>query len=218
MSTHSYSSDRLLSWLRQFQDVYLVPHNGRCFDFPVVLATCVATATHEDLCSSVRGFVDSIPVFKIVFPKRDSYKPEDLVRNLLEKEYNAHNQLTMLSVCLSFYLLYWLVITSAFLQKSFKPLDVKHSLELNKEKRKNSPSLSPLITSGVRKTETAENVASSGLDLKHLKTIFTGNGEDGLYNVFIMKNSEGLPRVTSVKRALESVMPKLAAYFENKEK
>lgn len=32
-------------------------------------------------------------------------------------------------------------------------------------------------------------------------------GFDGLYNVFTMKISEGLPRVTSAKRTLESVIP-----------
>ena len=182
------------------------------------MATCVATATHEDLCSSVRGFVDSILVFKIVFPKRDSYKQEDLVRNLLEKEYNAHNAVDDVECLFELLSVVLACDNKCLLAKSFKPLDVKHSLESNKEKRKNFPSLSPLISSGVMKTATAENVASSGLDLKHLKTIFIRNGEDGRYNVFIMKNSEGFPRVTSVKRALESVMPKLAAYFENKEK
>ena len=68
------------------------------------------------------------------------------------------------------------------------------------------------------KTATGENVASSGLKLKHLQTIFNRNGEDGLYNIFTVKNSEGLPRVTSVKSTLESVIPKSASYFENKKK
>ena len=71
-------------WLRQFKDVFLVAHNGRCFDFPVIVAVRVVTATHGDLCSSVTGFVDSIPVFKTIYPMRNSHKQEDLVCSLLE--------------------------------------------------------------------------------------------------------------------------------------
>ena len=102
------------------------------------------------------------------------------------------------------------------LVKSFTRVDMQHSVESNMEKRKNFPLLPPLVASGVMKTATAENVASSGLNLKHLLTTFNRNGEDGLYNIFTVKNSEGLSRVTSVKRTLESVIPNLAAYFENK--
>jgi len=100
--------------------------------------------------------------------------------------------------------------------KNLTRLDMQHSVKSNREKGKNFPSLPPLVASGAMKTATAENVASSGLNLKHLLTMFNRNGEDSLYNIFTVKNSEGLPRVTSVKLTLESFIPKLAAYFENK--
>lgn len=61
---------------------------------------------------------------------------------------------------------------------------------------------------------TAENIASSGLNLSHLKTIYKRHGEDGLCNVFQMKNNLGQPRVTNVKKTLESVIPKLAKFLE----
>ena len=76
------------------------------------------------------------------------------------------------------------------------------------------PSLSVLIYKGVVKNFTAENIARSGLNYLHLKTIYQRKGEDGLYNVLQMKNNKGQPRVTNVKKTLESVVPKLADHFQ----
>jgi len=46
-------------------------------------------------------------------------------------------------------------------------------MESNKEKKeKNLQSLSLLVSNGVMKSSTAENVASSGLNYKHLQTFF----------------------------------------------
>lgn len=63
-----------------------------------------------------------------------------------------------------------------------------------------------------------ENVYSwkhchSGLNLS-LKTTYNRQGEDGLYNVFLMTNSLGQARVTNVKKTLKSVIPKLAKFLE----
>lgn len=60
------------------------------------------------------------------------------------------------------------------------------------------PSLYVLISKGIMKMCTVENVASSGLNLSHLKLIHKRKGEDGLHNVFQMQNSLGQPRVTGV--------------------
>lgn len=52
----------------------------------------------------------------------------------------------------------------------------------------------------------AQHVAGSGLQLTHLKNIFQRDGEDGLVNTFISPNSEGQLRVTNVRRTLECVI------------
>lgn len=123
------------------------------------------TGMLAEFCSSVLGLVDSIPVFKSVFPKCDSYKQEELAHTLLQKEYNAHNAQDDVE-CLSELLKYSMSKdNSCVLSKSFSPLDVKHSMDSNKEKRKNLASLSVLVLNAVMKSATAENVASSGLNL-----------------------------------------------------
>ena len=53
---------------------------------------------------------------------------------------------------------------------------------------------------------TAENVAGSGLNQRHLRTIFNRHGEDGILSTFTVKNCDGQPRVTNVKRTLETVV------------
>jgi len=62
----------------------------------------------------------------------------------------------------------------------------------SREKSKNIGSLNVLVSSGVCKMTTAENIAGSGLKLVHLKKIHSRDGEDGLMNTFTMKNCEVL--------------------------
>lgn len=88
---------------------------------------------------------------------------------------------------------------------------------LGRKKAKNLPTLNLLISKGVLKMCTAENVAGSGLQLTHLKQIFQRGGEDGLLNTFVSPNSEGQPKVTNVKRTLESVIPKLVDFWGGNE-
>lgn len=63
------------------------------------------------------------------------------------------------------------------------------------------------------KSCTTENIAGSGLHLGPLRLIFKRSGEDGLVDVFSLKNSLGKPRVTSDKKVLGECIPKLCAYF-----
>lgn len=63
---------------------------------------------------------------------------------------------------------------------------------------------------------TAENIAASGLNLEHLKLIYSRDGEDGLHSTFTSKNSEGQPRVTNTKRTLESLVPNLVDFLKQK--
>lgn len=62
--------------------------------------------------------------------------------------------------------------------------------------------LHPLIANGVMKMSTAENIAGSGLEYRHLKKIVERDGEDGLTDCFSAKNSEGKSRVTNSKKVL----------------
>lgn len=72
------------------------------------------------------------------------------------------------------------------------------------EKSKHITSFHVLIAKGVKKHNTAENIAGSGLNLSHLHKIFQRDGEDGLRATFVQRNSEGQARVYSTKLVLDS--------------
>ena len=86
------------------------------------------------------------------------------------------------------------------MQKSFLTKDIMLNIQATNEKKLNMPILSALIYKGIMKMCTVKYVASSGLNLSQLKTIYKRKEEDGLYNMFQMKNSLGQPRVTNLKK------------------
>ena len=202
-------------WLESFDNVVLVAHNGKRFDFPVVITACENVRLCDRLFHCVSGCADSLPVFKKVFAGRTSYKQEDIARDLLGAAYSAHDASEDAMVLEK--LIHYLIVLSINLMPFTFPAKAVYSSQLySREKAKNMPSLRPLVYNSVCKTTTAEHIAGSGLNHQHLKCIYQREGEDGLRNIFIMKNCEGQPRVTNTKRTLDSVIPALALYFSKK--
>ena len=105
------------------------------------------------------------------------------------------------------------MVTHEIAAHSFPPSAVFNQLLFNKEKSEKYIVIAPLIAKGIIKMPSAENVAGSGLCLNHLFKIYQREGEDGARNTFICKNSEGQPRVTSMKKTLDDAIPKLGQFF-----
>ena len=203
----------LCTWLEQYDNVVLLAHNGRKFDFPVLVSAVGKNNLYDRLCTCVLACVDSLSLFKKIFPNESSYKQEALVQNILQQKYNAHDAIADVQALGSLYTFPSDLPVKDVFAHSFT-LKAIHLNQVHlKEKARHLPSLSIIVANSVCKSSTAENIASSGLNLGHLRTIFTRDGQDGLLNVFQGKNSEGQPRVTNAKRVLESVVPKLAEFF-----
>lgn len=127
------------SWLSKFDNVFLVAHNGRRFDFPVLVSACISCDLVDKIISNVTGLVDSLPTFKAMCPKQSSYKQEDLARSILSKEYDAHNAIDDVNI-LSDLLSHLIVCDhNCLIKKSFTLKDVKHGMVSNKEKREKCP-------------------------------------------------------------------------------
>ncbi|XP_045215031.2 uncharacterized protein LOC123565087 [Mercenaria mercenaria] len=209
-SIHIQSAiEKLCRWLDQFSNVFLIAHNGRRFDFPILMTAVQKTKTTDVFFKSVFGFVDSLSVFRKKYPG-ESLKQEHLARQHLGMTYNAHNAEAdvealghLLKLC----------EVSDLLNFSFSPVAVKNSLLFNCEKSKNLRSFDPLISKGICKRPTAENIAGSGLNVEHLKVYIRRSGEDGLRDTFTAVNCDGLPRVTNSKKVLEETVPKFCQYF-----
>ncbi|XP_056018341.1 uncharacterized protein LOC125682729 isoform X2 [Ostrea edulis] len=204
--------DGFIKWIKSFPNEVLISHNGRRFDFPVLLKTVMDIGKTGEFFDNVCGFIDSLAVFRKIYPGRKTYKQEELVNSLLNTSYDAHNAIGDVRA-LGKLIEHVALSTQELLQYSFPPRAVQSAFLFREEKAKNLPTLNPLISHGVMKMCTAENVAGSGLQLTHLRKNFQRDGEDGLRSTFIAPNSEGQPRVTNVKRTLESVVPKLVDYF-----
>jgi DNA polymerase III alpha subunit (gram-positive type) len=206
--------EEFLDWVQKFQNVVIVAHNGRLFDFKVLCNALVNCDLQQMFTSRVSAFCDSLTLLRNKYPKLQKYTQIFLADHFCGETYNAHNaadDATMLcklmeaaDVSVTDYKKHSYDRESHFLQEKF-----------NLCKSKNIASLQILIGKGVMKACTAENIAGSGLHLSHLELIFKRDGEDGLVNVFSMKNCIGKPRVTNDKKVLGECIPKLCKFFSS---
>jgi len=117
------------------------------------------------------------------------------VSNLLEITYEAHNAIADVTS-----------LKNLVHSVVYPPLDVYNSMLFNREKNKNLPSLTCFVSSSVCKITTAEYIAGSGLNIRHLNTIYRRSREDGLEDIFTNKNSDGAPRVTKVNKRAQRAL------------
>ena len=83
--------NKFATWLKKFPNVIPVTHNGRRFNFPVPMSAFLKIRDINLLLSAVPGFIHSLSVFRKKYPKRSSYKQENLAKDILNTTYNAHN-------------------------------------------------------------------------------------------------------------------------------
>ena len=122
--------EKLCDWLKPFQNVILVAHNGRRFDFPVLMSAVIKNNLTNLFLESITGLVDSLTVFKKQFPGQ-SHKQEDLVQRHLGLTYNAHNALDDVEALGR---LLGLCEVADLLKVSFSPVAVKAAYLFNIEK------------------------------------------------------------------------------------
>lgn len=218
LAEHLYTSiEKFCKWLKKHTNVYLIAHNRRRFDFPVLMSALMNIKYDAQFMECVSGFIDSIYVFKKAYPAQSSYKQENLATALLPTAYEAHNAMEDVEI-LSKLISHTQMNTNELTTHSFPPTAIQNQLRFNIAKAKNLTSLHSLVGKGVLKMGIAEKVAGSGLNLGHLQKIFERDGEDGLRNTFSCKNCEGQPRVTNTKKTLEEIIPKLGNFFSCAEK
>lgn len=202
-------------FLEKYQNPILIAHNGRGFDFPVIVNAAKKVNKLDQLLSSTFGCIDSIGVFRKAFPGQSNYKQESLAKSLLGEGYNygAHDACEDVKA-LSDLLHRKEVKRNILLLNSFSLLAVCRAFMFAREKSKNIRSLEVLISQRILKRPTVENVAGSGLTLQHLRTIYKRNGEVGLRSTFTQKNVDDQPMVTSSKKVLDESLPKMVEFFE----
>ncbi|XP_060597360.1 uncharacterized protein LOC132751224 [Ruditapes philippinarum] len=83
--------ERFCAWLNKMHNTVLIAHNGRKFDFPILVHHLKSTGTYDKFTEFCKGFVDSLEVFRKVLPDRESYKQVDLVNEIMNTAYGAHD-------------------------------------------------------------------------------------------------------------------------------
>ncbi|XP_053389294.1 uncharacterized protein LOC123543346 isoform X2 [Mercenaria mercenaria] len=81
---------KFLSWLEQFKNVVLCAHNGRRFDFLILVELLEKLHLSEKFSEIVPALLDTMSIFRKQYPK-SSLKQEDLVKTHLGITYDAHN-------------------------------------------------------------------------------------------------------------------------------
>ncbi|ELU14671.1 hypothetical protein CAPTEDRAFT_186863 [Capitella teleta] len=193
-----------INWLEETgqSSAIMVAHNGKRFDFPVLMTALMSANLTTQFNDRIAGFVDSLTVLKKVLPKRQSYSQPAIYRDLLNADYNAHDAAADVHALSE-------VLSAAEVGKqvleaySFSPSDVVMKNRHEDTKLHNLPSLRGLITAGVCGVKVAETIAGSGLNLHHLQKIHERGRDEALRNIFSAKNDiNGLPRVSVARLCL----------------
>ena len=179
------ASSNFLKWIGKFNSVFLLAHNGRRFDYPVLLSSLRNLGKEQELFSNVLGLIDTIPVFKKCFPKQTSYRQEDLYQSVLKKgDYNAHNAVGDVKA-LGELIQNTSLSATDILPFSFTPRAVLCQLDYNDEKAKNYGSLASLVDKKILTKCMAEKIAGSGLkhapSQSHISTWWRRRTEKHLY-------------------------------------
>ena len=170
-------------WLSSLNDkIILLGHNIKVFDIKHLWRHIKENdlGSHFD---TVVGYVDTLPLFKHIFPEESSYCQRHLYQKIVGGDFHAHNSLedvkalaTMLRLAnVDEKMLRNFSMTSSWVEKYYN---------FHSEKKRNIDSFQELLQNRVMSKGMIEKTASSGLNYEHLKVVFVRNGEEGLRSLF----------------------------------
>ena len=81
----------LISFIRNINDPLLVAHNAFRFDSRLLISSLQKTGLLDLFKNTVKGFCDTLPLSKELYPDRSSYKQENLVQDIVKESYAAHD-------------------------------------------------------------------------------------------------------------------------------
>lgn len=114
---------------KKHTNVNLTAHNGRRFDFPVLLSALMNITYDEQFMECVMGFIDSIYVFKKAYPAQSLCKQENLAWARLYKYYIFHNameEVKMLGKFVSLTKMNTNELTNHTFPPTEKPAEIQH--------------------------------------------------------------------------------------------
>ena len=86
-----YAIADFFEWLKQFDNVILIAHNGRVFDFNVLCHCVNAVGLEHSMRQIVLACIDSVQLMRKTCLGLKKYSLSALVDHFLHQEFNAHN-------------------------------------------------------------------------------------------------------------------------------
>lgn len=134
--------DEMMSWISKFNDVCFAAHNGRRFDFPILVATLKNLGVLDKL--SKCAFISTMSVFRKLYLTQ-SMKQVDNVYSLLGEVYDAQNATEDVKA-LGKLIQFVNIPSNDLMSHSFTPSAVANNIIDNKaNKTSNFLSLNPLL-------------------------------------------------------------------------
>jgi len=192
-----------LAWLQCLGRCVLVGHNFKKFDLPRIIRAFESVKLTGAFKDTVIGSIDTLPLYRSVYPGIESYKQEYLVTKFVNIKYSAHDALADVEslqqlVCST------KITDECLIEHSENIMSSIHLYNFNKDCDYNQFSLACLLNDKIVSKEMVKKIAFSGLRLHHLQLAIDRNGVEGLSQLFKEK-VDGKPRVTCLKRIIEAV-------------
>ncbi|XP_045614886.1 uncharacterized protein eEF1gamma isoform X1 [Procambarus clarkii] len=200
-----------ISWLEPLAPVTLVAHNCYRFDARKLLNIFKKFRLENTLAELVVGFVDTLPLFRKMYPSLENHKQETLVRVLLKESYDAHNALADVQALQKLVAKLKESLQVNLNDFSFTYQSFVELMEYEEKGRMNSTTLAPLVASDHLSSNMAETIGKSGLAFSNLKDAFSTGGRELLKEILSQPNQYGKPRVTKS----QSVIDKIYNFFSN---
>ncbi|XP_063602867.1 uncharacterized protein LOC134778865 [Penaeus indicus] len=181
--------------------VLLVGHNSKSFDSRVLITAATNTGMIDDLKRRTLGFLDTLPLFRKLFPRRKSHTLGNLHKSLIGGKFAAHNALED-TLALQRLVEKVSPDPETMANYTFDVEYVEAALAYLYMRKENMETLYPIENVNVKRNM-LEKIAASGLKMEHLQAAYRSDRENGIRELFAQPLADGKARVTKQISRLE---------------
>ncbi|XP_063436039.1 uncharacterized protein LOC134717176 [Mytilus trossulus] len=170
-------------FLKEIHNTVLVGHNSKTFDVPILINALEKNGLLNNFMSSVKGFIDTLPLFKECIPNQPSYSQPKIYNTLFGELYSAHDSMEDV---VALRRLFEKISPSLVLKSKFSGT-YESVMQLYQHRNCTKgllTTLRPLTNSKTITNCMATKIASSGLGLSHLKLAHKRDRQQGIENLF----------------------------------
>ena len=190
-------------WLLSFpSQVVIFGHNIKNFDLKHLFHA--VTYNNTEPPSNVAGYVDTLFLFKSVYPGEKSYSQENLFSRIVGGTYLAHDAMEDVKA-LSKILTSVTCQAAQYTEFSMKVECLERHYHFLHEKKVNEATFVSLLNENVLSKGMIVKMAESGLRYEHLQITYSQSGDEGVVGL-LTEQIHGKPRVTKNRKIHQSVI------------